>query len=103
MEKYHLYIKTIDFLLSVRYNNNNDMFANILYDMSNRVAHDEWVTGLLNEIMYPVNAGGEKKMAFAEEEGKLKPSVNSDIQDKINQEMDRLGLDSSQFLQQSRS
>ena len=35
MEKYHLYTKTIDFLLSVRYNNNNDMFANILYDMSN--------------------------------------------------------------------
>lgn len=32
MEKYHLYTKTIIFLLSVR-NNNDDMFANILYDM----------------------------------------------------------------------
>lgn len=40
MEKYHLYTKTINFLLSVRYNNDN-IFANILYDMCNSDKYKE--------------------------------------------------------------
>lgn len=49
--------------------------------------------GLLNEFIVPLSDG---KFAFAEEEGKLKSSVNGDIQDQINKEMVRLGLDPSQ-------
>ena len=44
--------------------------------------------GLLNEIMYPVNAGGEKKMAFAED----KDGVPSNLAD----ELEKAGIDPSE-------